>query len=230
MGCGVCVGHLPGQGPDHGAPGERGCRSRMSSTTCVAKVAAKDDVEDTTTVKGSQFKQPLLEFSGSCAGCAETAYARLVTQVCSATVCISPTPPAAPPSGAVPLPPLPTPSTRRATVPPGPTPCSRTTPSTAWACTWARRPSASRLADKTRELIAVEWARPELKAAAQEWLDTMDDGTANAEAAKAYVTALEESIATVDELASMPAVCGARRRAEGQGRAVLRLRRLQAGR
>ncbi len=36
----------------------------------------------TATVKGSQFKQPLLEFSGSCAGCAETAYARLVTQVC----------------------------------------------------------------------------------------------------------------------------------------------------
>ena len=34
-----------------------------------------------TTVKGSQFKQPLLEFSGSCAGCAETSYARLVTQL-----------------------------------------------------------------------------------------------------------------------------------------------------
>ena len=33
------------------------------------------------TVKGSQFKQPLLEFSGSCAGCAETSYARLVTQL-----------------------------------------------------------------------------------------------------------------------------------------------------
>ena len=33
------------------------------------------------TVKGSQFKQPLLEFSGSCAGCAETSYGRLVTQL-----------------------------------------------------------------------------------------------------------------------------------------------------
>jgi pyruvate-ferredoxin/flavodoxin oxidoreductase len=32
-------------------------------------------------VKGSQFRQPLLEFSGSCAGCAETSYARLVTQL-----------------------------------------------------------------------------------------------------------------------------------------------------
>ena len=34
-----------------------------------------------TTVKGSQFKQPMLEFSGSCAGCAETSYARLITQL-----------------------------------------------------------------------------------------------------------------------------------------------------
>ena len=33
------------------------------------------------TVKGSQFKQPLLEYSGSCAGCAETSYARLITQL-----------------------------------------------------------------------------------------------------------------------------------------------------
>ena len=33
------------------------------------------------TVKGSQFKQPMLEFSGSCAGCAETSYARLITQL-----------------------------------------------------------------------------------------------------------------------------------------------------
>ena len=35
-----------------------------------------------TTVKGSQFKQPLLEFSGACAGCGETPYAKLITQVC----------------------------------------------------------------------------------------------------------------------------------------------------
>ncbi len=60
------------------------------------------------------------------------------------------------------------------------------------------------LADETRQLIAVEWARPELKAAAQAWLDTMKDGKANAEPAKAYVKALEQSICTVDELAAIP--------------------------
>ena len=46
----------------------------------VANVTTKSDVADMT-VKGSQFKKPLLEFSGSCAGCAETAYARLITQL-----------------------------------------------------------------------------------------------------------------------------------------------------
>jgi len=60
------------------------------------------------------------------------------------------------------------------------------------------------LADKTRELIAVEWARPELKEAAQKWLDTFTDGKANAEATKVYVAALMASIATVDELAAVP--------------------------
>ena len=40
-------------------------------------------------VKGSQFAKPYLEFSGSCAGCAETAYARLVTQLCGDRMFIS---------------------------------------------------------------------------------------------------------------------------------------------
>ena len=60
------------------------------------------------------------------------------------------------------------------------------------------------LAEETRQLIAVEWARPELKAAAQAWLDTMEDGEANAEAARAFVKALEDSICTVEELAAVP--------------------------
>ena len=47
---------------------------------CVASVSEKPELINNT-VKGSQFKQPLLEFSGSCAGCAETSYARLITQL-----------------------------------------------------------------------------------------------------------------------------------------------------
>ena len=46
----------------------------------VANVSEKPELINVT-IKGSQFKQPLLEYSGSCAGCAETSYARLVTQL-----------------------------------------------------------------------------------------------------------------------------------------------------
>ncbi len=46
-----------------------------------AKLSGKDDVVEATNVKNSQFKQPLLEFSGACAGCGETPYAKLVTQL-----------------------------------------------------------------------------------------------------------------------------------------------------
>ena len=45
------------------------------------KVAPKANPLNKTTVKGSQFEQPLLEFSGACAGCGETPYAKLVTQL-----------------------------------------------------------------------------------------------------------------------------------------------------
>ena len=47
----------------------------------VNKVAPKANPMTTATVKGSQFEQPLLEFSGACAGCGETPYAKLVTQL-----------------------------------------------------------------------------------------------------------------------------------------------------
>lgn len=45
------------------------------------EIGYKEDVMDPMTIKGSQFKQPLLEFSGACAGCGETPYAKLVTQL-----------------------------------------------------------------------------------------------------------------------------------------------------
>ncbi len=47
----------------------------------VNEVTIKDNYMNTTNLKGSQFAQPLLEFSGACAGCGETPYAKLVTQL-----------------------------------------------------------------------------------------------------------------------------------------------------
>ena len=45
------------------------------------RLSAKKNPMNKNTVKGSQFEQPLLEFSGACAGCGETPYAKLVTQL-----------------------------------------------------------------------------------------------------------------------------------------------------
>ena len=56
------------------------------------------------------------------------------------------------------------------------------------------------LAEETRKLIAIEWAVPALKEAAQKWLDTMEDGEANQAAAKAYIAALEQGVCTIDEV------------------------------
>ena len=79
MGCGVCVGACPVDALSMvGQEGE--LPQQEVFNYCVANVEEKKDMQDNT-VKGSQFKQPLLEFSGSCAGCAETSYARLVTQL-----------------------------------------------------------------------------------------------------------------------------------------------------
>ncbi len=79
MGCGVCVGVCPA-GALAMVPQEHELDQQEVFNYMVSKVSDKKDMQDNT-VKGSQFKQPLLEFSGSCAGCAETSYARLITQL-----------------------------------------------------------------------------------------------------------------------------------------------------
>ena len=79
MGCAVCVGQCP-VGALTMVPQEQEAAQQDVFNYCVAEVAEKKDMQDDT-VKGSQFKQPMLEFSGSCAGCAETSYARLITQL-----------------------------------------------------------------------------------------------------------------------------------------------------
>ena len=79
MGCTVCAGVCPTKALTM-VPQEQEAAQQEVFNYMVEKVSAKEDVTDLT-VKGSQFKKPLLEFSGSCAGCAETAYARLITQL-----------------------------------------------------------------------------------------------------------------------------------------------------
>ena len=201
MGCGVCIGVCPVNALSM-VPQEGELKQQDVFNYCVAEVSEKKDMQDNT-VKGSQFKQPMLEFSGSCAGCAETSYARLVTQlfgdhmyISNATGCSSiwggpaaTSPYCANKEGH------------------GPAWCNSLFEDNAehgLGMYIGQNKIRQDLAEETRQLIAVEWARPELKAAAQAWLDTMEDGEANAEAARAFVKALEDSICTVDELAAVP--------------------------
>ena len=192
MGCTVCVSTCPVKALTM-KPQESQAAEQEVFDYMVAKVAPKADVEDIATVKGSQFKQPLLEFSGSCAGCAETAYARLITQVCGDRMYVSN-------------------ATGCSSIWGGP---AATSPYTvnkegkgpAWANSLfednaehglglylGQKAIRDRLADHTRKLIALDYTDEGIVAAGQKWLDTMDDGAANGEAAKAYIAAMEAVI------------------------------------
>ena len=201
MGCGVCVGQCP-----VGALTMVGQESELPEQDvfnyCVSKVSDKKDMQDLT-VKGSQFKQPMLEFSGSCAGCAETSYARLVTQlfgdrmyISNATGCSSIW------GGPGATSPYCTDKNGH-----GPAWCNSLFEDNAehgFGMYVGQEKIREDLMAKTEQLLAIEWTQPALKEAAQKWLDTKDDGNANAEATKEYVAALQANIATVDELAAVP--------------------------
>ena len=191
MGCGVCVGVCPTSAITM-VPQESQLAQQDVFNYMVSKVSEKKELQDNT-VKGSQFRQPMLEFSGSCAGCAETSYARLITQLFGDRMYISN-------------------ATGCSSIWGGP---AATSPycvnkdghGPAWSNSLfednaehglgmytAQAVLRESLAEKTRKLIAVEYTDADLKAAAQAWLDTMEDGEANKAATKAYVAELESSV------------------------------------
>ena len=82
MGCGVCVGVCPAKEKALTMVAQESQIDQQPVFDyLVEKVGKKEGMPAAETVKGSQFEKPLLEFSGSCAGCAETSYARLITQL-----------------------------------------------------------------------------------------------------------------------------------------------------
>ncbi len=163
----------------------------------VANVSEKKDII-ANTVKGSQFKQPLLEFSGSCAGCAETSYARLITQlfgermyISNATGCSSIW------GGSAPS----TPYTVNRESGRGP----------AWANSLfednaehglgiflGQKAIRERYIGKVRDLAKIYdelGASDDKKAIVAAYLDTIDNAAANEDATKALVAMLEEVVA-----------------------------------
>ncbi len=191
MGCTVCAGVCPTKALTM-VPQEQEAAQQEVFNYMVEKVSAKADVTDLT-VKGSQFKKPLLEFSGSCAGCAETSYARLITQLFGDRMYISN-------------------ATGCSSIWGGPAATSPyTTTAEGKGPAWAnslfednaehglgmylgQKAIRNRLAAKTEALIAIDYTDEAVKAAGKEWLDTMEDGAANGEATKKYVAALQAAV------------------------------------
>ncbi|MDR3729553.1 MAG: pyruvate:ferredoxin (flavodoxin) oxidoreductase [Oscillospiraceae bacterium] len=192
MGCGVCVGQCPA-GALTMVPQEQEAAQQEVWSYCVSKVSEKKDMQDET-VKGSQFKQPMLEFSGSCAGCAETSYARLITQLFGDHMYISN-------------------ATGCSSIWGGP---AATSPyctnkdghGPAWSNSLfednaehglgmllGQNAIRSSLIGKLTEMAASDQTPAETKAAIQAFMDTKDDGKANAPATLALVAQLEKGAA-----------------------------------
>ena len=197
MGCGVCVEACLAKDKAIKMVPQESEAAQAKVWDYLVKTAPKADMQDNT-VKGSQFKQPYLEFSGSCAGCAETSYARLVTQlfgdrmyISNATGCSSIW------GGPAATSPYCTNAEGK-----GPAWCNSLFEDNAehgLGMYVGQKAVRNALAEETKALIAVEWAYQPLKDAAQKWLDTMEDGEANQAATKEYIALLEESLLTLDQ-------------------------------
>ena len=156
-------------------------------------VSVKDLALNPKMVKDSQFKQPLFEFSGACAGCGETPYVKLITQlfgdrmiVANATGCSSIY------GGSAPT-------------------CPYTVNEKGFGPAWANSlfednaefgfgmnlattQRRAKLADTVKKLIAVDWCDADIKAAGAEWLENMDDAEGSRKAGDKLVAACLEGI------------------------------------
>ena len=201
MGCNVCVGACPEKVQALKlVPQEQELAQQEAFDYLVSKVAPKADMGSSKNVKESQFLQPMLEFSGSCAGCAETSYARLVTQLFGESMYISN-------------------ATGCSSIWGGP---AATSPyctnfegkGPAWSNSLfednaehgygmllGQAAIRNRLAEKVREVME-KTSNEERKTLCKNYLDTMTDLKANGAAAKALIANLESDVCcdTVKEI------------------------------
>ena len=189
MGCGVCIGVCPTNSLTMVSRESQDAQQPVFDYM-VANVSEKADMTDNTVI-GSQFKKPLLEFSGSCAGCAETSYARLITQLFGDRMYISN-------------------ATGCSSIWGGPAATSPYTVNAkgqgpAWANSLfednaehgfgmllGQNAIRSRLIDDVKAIAASDKASDEVKAACAAYLDTVNDGAKNGAAADALVAAISD--------------------------------------
>ncbi len=81
VGCGNCADICPSKVKSLVMKPIGTQRDQIPNWDYAVSLPVKDNLESKLTVKGSQFQQPLLEFSGACAGCGETPYGKVITQL-----------------------------------------------------------------------------------------------------------------------------------------------------
>ena len=192
MGCSVCVSTCPVKALTM-KPQESQAAEQEVFDYMVAKVAPKADVEDTNTVKGSQFKQPLLEFSGACAGCGETPYIKLITQlfgdrmiIANATGCTSIY------GGSAPT--VPYTTNEKGHGPAWANSLFEDNAEFGFGINLGTKQRRAHVAELVEKLIAVDYCDADLKAAGKEWLENMDDAEGSKKAAAKLVAELEASV------------------------------------
>ena len=183
-GCGSCVNVCPGKKGAKALAMENleASADEQKYFDYTVKLPVKEDVIakfKEATVKGSQFKQPLLEFSGACAGCGETPYAKLITQlfgdrmyIANATGCSSIWGNSSPS----------TPYTVNSLF--------EDNAEFGYGMLLAQRAIRDGLKAKVEDVVA-NGTNEDVKAAGQEWLDTFAVGATNGAATDKLVAALE---------------------------------------
>ncbi len=190
-GCGSCVEVCPAkQKALVLSPAEEVVAKEAGNWEFATTVSAKEDIWNRASVKGSQFVQPLLEFSGACAGCGETPYAKLITQlfgdrmiIANATGCSSIW------GGSAPG----TPYCKNAKGQ-GPAWANSLFEDNAeygYGMVLAYKQIREKLADVMKDANEGKIA-PELKEAFEQWLAVKDDGKASKEASTNIVSLLEK--------------------------------------
>lgn len=189
-GCGVCANVCPAKEKALVMKPLEGQAKQVPCWDYAMTLSHKENPMNKETVKGSQFEQPLLEFSGACAGCGETPYAKLVTQlfgdrmmIANATGCSSIW------GGS-------SPSTPYCTNKDGHGPSwgnslFEDNAEFGYGMFLAVRQTRNRLANLMREALDLD-ITPELKEAFKLWLDNMNDAKATKKAALTIVPALEK--------------------------------------
>ncbi len=196
MGCGVCVGECPTNSLKM-VPAESQLAEQEVFDYCVENVTVKEETVAVSNVISSQYKKPLLEFSGSCAGCAETAYARLITQLFGDRMYISN-------------------ATGCSSIWGGPAATSPyTTDAKGHGPAWAnslfednaehgygmylgQKAIRDRLIEEVTAMTTSDKASAELKAAAEAYLATVNDGKKNTAASDALLAVLDKENADCD--------------------------------